>query len=79
MHAQSNDRNIRTISDSEGNDLAETTPASISVRIEDGKVWVNGNLVPRKDLPKSLKQVNPAVFYQAAIFGVNDISFQLIF
>lgn len=79
VDAQNYAKGIRTISDDQDNNLAgQSAPASISVRIEDGKVWVNGNLVPSKELPASLKEVNPAVFYQAAIFGVKDISFQLM-
>ncbi|MEM7036325.1 MAG: hypothetical protein AAF570_05035, partial [Bacteroidota bacterium] len=36
-----------------------------------------GNLVADEQLPESLRNLNPAVFYQAAVFGIQDITFAL--
>ena len=38
------------------------TPAQVqSLRIEEGKVWLNGRLLPEEELPASLHSVDPAV------------------
>lgn len=49
----------------------------LSLRIESGKVWVNGNLVPKKDLPEGLRTLDPNFYYTTAVFGIREISFNL--
>lgn len=49
----------------------------LNFRIENGKCWINGNLVAAKDLPKGLQNLDKAIFYQAAVFGIPEISFVL--
>jgi hypothetical protein len=49
----------------------------LNFRIEDGKFWINGNLIATKDLPKSLQAIDKSVFYQAAVNGMDEIGFSL--
>jgi hypothetical protein len=49
----------------------------LNFRIEDGKFWINGNLIPSKDLPKSLQGIDKAIFYQAAVNGMDELGFSL--
>jgi|GEM_PF-4977861 len=66
---------IRRISDGYQSD--GSVPQKSSLRIEEGKVWVNGNLVPVKALPKGLRNIDPAIQYQSASFGMGEIAFNL--
>lgn len=47
----------------------------LSMRIEQGKVWVNGNLIPKKELPHGLQELHPDFFYQAKVYGRKEIPF----
>jgi hypothetical protein len=49
----------------------------LNLRIEDGKFWINGNLIPTKDLPKSLQSIDKSIFYQAAVTGMDELAFSL--
>ena len=49
----------------------------VTMRIENSKIWVNGVLIPEKDLPKSLRNLSPDVFYQTAVFGIQGIAFTI--
>ena len=72
------DPGIRKISSDYGDTYSQAKQVSqISLRIEEGKVWVNGNLVPRKELPKGLRDIDPNIHYKSAAFGVGEISFNL--
>lgn len=68
---------VRNISSQEQNYETVAQPTQLSLRIENGKVWVNGNLIPKEQLPATLQNLHPNVFYQAAVFGVEDITFTL--
>lgn len=66
---------IRQISN--GSPVYSSTHSQINLRIETGKVWVNGNLIPTKDLPKSLHRIDERIFYQSVVFGIGEIAFSL--
>ena len=51
--------------------------SALNLRIEDGKFWINGNLIPSKDLPGSLQGIDKAIFYQAAVMGMDELAFSL--
>lgn len=51
--------------------------SGLSFRIENGKFWINGNLVPAKELPKSLQEIDKSIFYQAAVTGMDELGFSL--
>lgn len=51
--------------------------SQLSLRIEGGKVWINGNLMPKKDLPAGLRELDPNFYYQTAAFGIREIAFNL--
>lgn len=68
---------IRKISSENADTYQNASISSVNLRIEEGKVWVNGNLIPRKDLPKSLRDIDPNIKYKSAAFGVGEIGFNL--
>ncbi|MEM0996535.1 MAG: hypothetical protein AAGN35_05635 [Bacteroidota bacterium] len=49
----------------------------VSMRIQEGKIWVNDKLIPKKELPKSLRELDKAIYYETAVFGVQDVAFNL--
>lgn len=51
--------------------------SALSMRIENSKVWINGNLVPKTDLPESLQALHPDLFYQAKVFGRKEMPFSM--
>lgn len=67
---------IRKISNG-GDNVYQSNVEQLSLRIEGGKVWVNGNLVPKKELPKGLRELDPNFYYTTAVFGIREISFNL--
>lgn len=67
--------NIRKISD--GDPSYGSARQQVNLRIESSKFWVNGNLVPKKELPESLRAIDPAIKYQSTSFGVGEIPFNL--
>lgn len=73
-HGQiSNGKNIRTLSTenpTESQPGVGTTPQS--VRIENSKVWVNGNLLVRNDLPNSLQNIDPEFKMQMTTTSRSD-------
>ena len=48
-----------------------------NLHIEDGKLWINGNLIPKTELPKSLQEINPNYRLQASLYGTNEFKFNL--
>lgn len=46
-----------------------------NLRISDGKVWVNGNLLQENELPQALKKLDPDYHLQASFVGNMDFSF----
>ncbi len=68
---------IRKISSENADTYQNASISSINLRIEAGKVWINGNLIPKKDLPKSLREIDPNIHYKSAAFGVGEIGFNL--
>lgn len=58
---------------------AQTSRAisSLTFRIEGGKFWINGNLIPEQNLPKSLHDIDQNLFYQTSVFGIDEITFSL--
>jgi hypothetical protein len=51
--------------------------ARVSLRIENGKVWINDKLVPAQELPKSLRNIHPGLYYETAGQGISEIAFSL--
>lgn len=49
----------------------------VSMRIENGKVWVNDRLVPPQELPKSLRNIHPSLYYETAGQGITEVAFNL--
>lgn len=48
-----------------------------SLKIYRSQIWVNGNLVPEKELPKSLRSLDPSIFYEASVIGMEELAFNL--
>lgn len=48
-----------------------------TLRIDRGKVWVNGNLIPSENLPPSLRNIDSDIYYESTIAGVNEFTFNL--
>lgn len=73
-HGQiSNGNNIRTLSTenpTESQHGSGATPQS--VRIENSKIWVNGNLLVRNDLPNSLQNIDPEFKMQMTTTSRSD-------
>lgn len=70
-------QSIRKISSGDAETYQNATISQINLRIEEGKVWVNGNLIPKKELPKSLRDIDPQIQYKSAVFGIGEIAFTL--
>lgn len=66
---------IRQISSE--NQVYGNKSSQLNLRIEEGKVWVNGNLLSKKNLPKSLRQIDERIFYQSVVFGLGEIAFSI--
>jgi hypothetical protein len=49
----------------------------VSMRIENGKVWVNEKQVPAQELPRSLRDIHPSLYYETAGQGITEIAFNL--
>lgn len=50
---------------------------STTLRIDQGRVWVNGKLIPTENLPQSLKIIDPYIYYESTIAGVSEFTFNL--
>jgi hypothetical protein len=48
-----------------------------SLRIDQGKVWVNGKAIPNEELPLSLKRIDPNIYYESNVAGVSEFTFNL--
>lgn len=48
-----------------------------SLRIDNGKVWINGNLVPADDLPESFCNFPPSYHMEISFSGSNEFKFNL--
>jgi hypothetical protein len=57
---------------------AEARPSMQSLRIEDGKVWINGNLAQKSELPERLQNVSRDFTFQTAMYGVSEVEFNLL-
>ncbi len=63
---------------SENTKSYQNVPVStINLNIEAGKVWIKGNLIPKKELPQSLQEIDPSIQFSSAAFGVGEIRFNL--
>ncbi len=50
---------------------------STTLRIDQGKVWINGKSVPVEELPASLKVIDPYIYYESTVAGVSEFTFNL--
>jgi hypothetical protein len=58
---------------------ANATPTAMqSLRIEQGKVWVNGNLTQKSELPARLQEINGEYRFQASMYGVSELQFSFM-
>lgn len=48
-----------------------------TIRIESGKLWINGNLQKEKELPASLQKIDPDYLFEARLWGHNELKFSL--
>ena len=48
-----------------------------SLKIDRSQIWVNGKLIPEKELPKALRSLDPSIFYEAAVMGMEELAFNL--
>lgn len=49
-----------------------------SIRIENAKIWINGNLIPKSNLPAKLQNISSSYVFQATLFGGNEFKFSLM-
>ena len=56
----------------------EAAPNEVhTIRIESGQLWLNGNLQKEKDLPKSLRDIDPNYLFEARLWGHDELKFSL--
>jgi hypothetical protein len=48
-----------------------------TIRIDQGRVWVNGKLMAQESLPQSLKVIDPYIYYESTVAGVTEFTFNL--
>jgi hypothetical protein len=68
-HAQSGYSQVNQL---EGNKQGATT-----FRIDRGKVWIDDKPAKSDELPASLKKIDPSIYYEANISGLDAFSFSL--
>lgn len=80
-HSQGGASNVtykRTVPTDSYYQKLETTPNDVhTIRLENGQLWLNGNLQKSKDLPKSLRSIDPNYFFEARLWGQNELKFSL--
>lgn len=52
-------------------------PSATSLRIDQGKVWLNGKQLPAAELPPSLQKLDKAIYYEAKVSGVSEFTFNI--
>lgn len=62
---------------SQVNQVQEGRQGISTFRIDKGKVWIDDKPAKPDDLPPSLKKIDPAIFYEANISGLDAFSFSL--
>lgn len=73
-----NGKQIRSLSREKVMEANATPNAMQSLRIEQGKVWINGNLAQSSELPEKLQNVNGDFRFQASMYGVNELQFSFM-
>ncbi|MCB9230450.1 MAG: hypothetical protein H6581_02200 [Bacteroidia bacterium] len=48
-----------------------------TLRIERGKFWINGNLIPEESLPQSLRNIPDEYLMETTLFGLSEFQFNL--
>lgn len=48
-----------------------------TLRIDQGKVWMNGKQILEENLPASLKHLDPNIYYESTVAGVTEFTFNL--
>lgn len=48
-----------------------------SLRIEESKVWINGNMIPNSELPEGLRSISPSYKLQLSFQGGSEIEVNL--
>lgn len=46
-------------------------------KIDAGRVFLNGRLIPSQNLPSSLQKVDPDIYYETTVAGVTEFTFNL--
>lgn len=77
--AGAQNQDIRSISHSEAlkSNYAAQPLTFQSLRIEEKKVWVNGNIIPEAELPEGLHNISPTYKLQLSFQGGNEIEVNL--
>lgn len=60
------------------NQQRSVAPPSQSLRIEEGNVWLNGNLVPHEELPAGLQEMSPTYRLQLSFQGGEELEVTLL-
>lgn len=60
-----------------GNNSSIGQSNSASIKIDRAKVWVNGKQVSEKSLPESLRSLDPSIYYEASVIGIEELTFNL--
>jgi hypothetical protein len=48
-----------------------------TLRIDAGKVWIDGKTIPTDKLPASLQDIDPSIYYESTVGGVTEYTFNL--